>query len=86
MPDGDTHLFPGFLTPVPTQISFQSHRLLFSHDLAELRGENTQERNFASTGYQTHNHRVMSPTCLPLSHPGGAIKKKKKIEEETCRR
>ena len=25
-----THMFPGFLTPVLTQLSFQSHRLLFS--------------------------------------------------------
>ena len=29
---GDVHdVFPGFLTPVLTQISFQSHRLLFPH-------------------------------------------------------
>ena len=27
----DAHVFPGFLTPVLTPISFQSHRLLFSH-------------------------------------------------------
>ena len=46
---GDTHVFPGFLTPALTQISFQSHRLLFSHASAEVRDENTQERNFAST-------------------------------------
>ena len=38
---GDEHVFPGFLTPVLTQISFQSHRLLFSHASAEVRGENT---------------------------------------------
>ena len=35
---GDVHWFPGFLTPVLTQLSFQSHRLLFSHASAELRG------------------------------------------------
>ena len=28
---GDAHVFPGFLTSVPTQLSFQSHRLLFPH-------------------------------------------------------
>ena len=39
-----THTFPGFLTPVLTQISFQSHRLLFSHASAEVRGENKPER------------------------------------------
>ena len=38
---GDAHVFPGFLTPVLTQISFQSHRLLFSHTSAEVRSENT---------------------------------------------
>ena len=47
---GDAHVFPGFLTPVPSQISFQSHRILFSHASAEVRGENMPERNFASMG------------------------------------
>ena len=65
---GDAHVFPGFFTPVLTQISFQSQTLLFSHASAEVRGENTPERSFASTGSQ-----VMSPTCSPLSHPGGAV-------------
>ena len=41
---GDAHVFPGFLTQVLTQISFLSHRLLFSHDSAEVRGENTPDR------------------------------------------
>ena len=72
---GDAHVFPGFLTPVLTQISFQSHRLLFSHVSAELRGENTPERIFDSKRSRTHNHQVMSPTRSPLSHPGGAVKK-----------
>ena len=70
---GDAHVFPGFLTPVLTQLSFQSHRLLFSHASAEVRGENTLERKFASTGDRTHNHHVMSPTRSPLSHRGGAV-------------
>ena len=70
---GDAHVFPGFLTPVLTQHSFQSHRLLFSHALAEVRGENTPVRKFASTWYQTHNHQGMSPTRSPLSHPGGTF-------------
>ena len=34
---GEAHVFPGFLTPVLTLLSFQSHRLLFSH--AFSRGE-----------------------------------------------
>ena len=61
----DAYVFPGFLTPAPTQISFQSHRLLFSHASAEIRGENTPERNFVSTGSRTHNHQVSSPTRSP---------------------
>ena len=64
---GDEHVFPGFLTPVLTQLSFQIHRLLFSHASAEVRGENTPERKFASTGYRTHNHQVMKQ-----SHTGRA--------------
>ena len=62
---GDTYVFPGFLTPVLT--------LLFSHASAEVRGENLPERKVASTGDQTHNHRVMNPTRSPLSHPGEAL-------------
>ena len=61
---GDAHVFPGFLKPVLTQLSFQSHRLLFSHASAEVRDGNMPERKFASTGYRTHNQQVM---C----HPGG---------------
>ena len=66
------HMFPGFLTPILNKFSFQSHRLLFSHASAEVRGENTLERKVASTRNRTHNHQVMSPTRSPLSHPGGA--------------
>ena len=72
---GDAHVFPGFLTLVHTQLSFESNRLLFSHASAEVRGKNTPERKFVSTGYRTHNHQVMSPTrspVSPLSYPGGA--------------
>ena len=47
---GDAYMFPGFLTPVLTQLSFQSHRLLFSDASAEVRGENTPERKVTSTG------------------------------------
>ena len=69
---GDAHVFPGFVTPVLTRISFQSQRLLFAHASAKVRGENTPERNLATTGSRTYNHQVMSPTRLPLSHPGWA--------------
>ena len=68
------HMFPGFLTPVQTQLSFQCHRLsvLFSHASAEVRGENMPERKFDTTGCPTRNHEVMNSTQSPLSHPGGA--------------
>ena len=77
---GDLHVFSGFLTPVLIQISFKSHRLLFSHASAWVIGENTPQTNFASTGSRTHYHQVMSPTRSPLSHPGGAVKSYKKKE------
>ena len=47
---GDEHVFPGFLTPVLTQFSFQSHQLLFSHASVEVRGENTPKENSPLTG------------------------------------
>ena len=42
----DAYVFPGFLTPVLTQISFQNDQLLFSHASAEVRGENMPKREF----------------------------------------
>ena len=68
----DAHVFPGFLTPVLTVLSFQSHRLLFSHALAEVRGENTPERKFASTGYRSHNHQGHESDTLTTEPPGWA--------------
>ena len=52
----------------------------FSHMLLQrLRGENTRERKVASTWDLTRNHQVMSPTCSPLSHPGGALREKEEL-------
>ena len=45
----EAHVFPGFLTPSLTQLSFQSQQLLLSHGSAEVKGENKPERKF-STG------------------------------------
>ena len=61
----DAYVFPGFLTPLPTQLFFPKPQLLFSHASAEVRGENTPERKVASTGDQTYNHQVMSLTHSP---------------------
>ena len=41
---GDAPVFPDFLIPVLTQLSFQSHRQLFSHASPEVRGENTPKK------------------------------------------
>ena len=48
----------------------------------EVRGENTPERNFASTWSGTHNHQVMTPTSSPPSHPDGANKHLRTICEK----
>ena len=64
----DAYVFPGFLTPVLTQLFFPKPPTTY----AEVRDENTPERKVASTGDRTHNHHVMSPTRSPLSHPGRA--------------
>ena len=69
---GDAHVFPGFRTPVLTLLSFKANDYFSNMLLAEVRGENTPKRKFASTGSQTHNHQVMSPTRSPLSYSGGA--------------
>ena len=62
-----THMcFLAFSHQYLHNFSFQSHRLLFSHASADVRGENTPERKVASTGDRTHNHQVMSPTRSPL--------------------
>ena len=55
---GDAHVFPGFLTPVLTQLFFPKPLTTFSHASAEVRGKNMPERKFASTGDQTHNRQV----------------------------
>ena len=62
--------FPGFPTPELTQLSSQSHQLLFSHASAEVRGEDTPERELATNGYQTHNHQVMSLAHSQLFYTG----------------
>ena len=69
---GDAYLFPSFLTTVLTQLFSPKSPSAFSHASAEVRGENTPERKFTPSGDRTHNHQVMSQTCSPLSHLGGA--------------
>ena len=79
-----THVFPGFLKPVLTNFSFQSHRLLFSHASAEVRGKSMLERmqKYASTGDPTHNHKVMSPT--PQGHESDTLTTERGHNILTC--
>ena len=60
----DAHVFPGFFTPALTQLSFQSHRLLFSHTSAEVRDENMLERKLASN-LQPPSHKSDKLTTEP---------------------
>ena len=67
----DAHVFPGFLTPVLTQLSFQSHQLLFSHASAEVRGEKMPEIKFATNsqppGYESDMLTTEPPWLETLS-------------------
>ena len=54
MAAGDAHVFPDVLTLVLTQLSFHSHRLLFSHASAEVRGENMLERDKLCVSLSSH--------------------------------
>ena len=70
--------FLAFLMPVLTQLSFQSHQLLFLHASAEVRGKNYLERKFVSNsqppGYESAKLTTESPgqgsdgKCLTLPH------------------
>ena len=70
---GDAHAFPGFLTPVLTQLFFPKLPTTFLACFCRGERRNKPERKVASSGDRTYNHQVMSPTRSPLSHPGGAI-------------
>ena len=48
---GDAHVFRGFLTPVVTQFSFQSHQLPFSH-ASEVRGVKRREESSPQPGIE----------------------------------
>ena len=67
----DVHVFPGFLTPVLTQLPFQSHQLLFSH-ASEMSGENTPDKkiclNRVSHSQLPGCHESDTLTTEPLSH------------------
>ena len=68
---GDSYLFPGFLTPVLTQLFFPKPPTTFLTCFCRGERQNTPERKVASIGDRTHNHQVMSPTRSQLSRSGG---------------
>ena len=69
----DAHVFPGFLTPVLTELYFQRHKLLFSHASAEVEKQKYIRKKVCLNQVSNLNNQVMSPTRSPLSHPGGAF-------------
>ena len=82
---GDTHVFPGFLTPVLTQLFFPKPPTTFL--TCFCRGERrkyAKERKVALTRHQTHNHQVMSPIRSPQSHPGGAHPRLEQADKRSC--
>ena len=71
---GDAYVFPGFLTPVLTQLFFPKPPTTFLTCFSRGERRKTPERKVASNGDRTHNHQDMNPTNSPLSHPGGALR------------
>ena len=70
---GDAHLFPGFLTPVLTQLFFPKPPTTFLSCFCRGERRKPPERKFTSTGDRTNNHQVMGSTRSPLNHPGGDV-------------
>ena len=58
----DTYVFPGFLSPVLTQLFFPKPPTTFPTCFG--RGERRKQtgKKVAAPGDRTHNHQVMSPT------------------------
>ena len=63
---GDTHMFPGFLTPVLTQLFFPKPPTTFPNASAEVRGENTPERKFGLGKEEIayYEQFLLFPQCL----------------------
>ena len=63
-----THMcFPGFLTPVLTQLFFLKPQTTYLTCFCRGGRQKYPGKKFASTGDQTRNHQVMSPTSSQLS-------------------
>ena len=79
---GDAYVFRGFLTPVLTQLFLPKPPTTFLTCFCRGDKRKYAGKKVASTGDQTHNHQVMSPTRSPLSYPGGANLKKLAVRRE----
>ena len=67
-----THAFPGFLTPVLTQLFFPKPPITFLTCFCRVaRRIYAGKKSRLNRGSNSH-HQVTSPTCSPMSHPGGA--------------
>ena len=83
---GDAHVFPGFLTPVLTQLFFPKPPTTFLTYFCRDERRKYAGRKFALTGDRTHSHQVMSQT-LTTEPPGrGFSYKMKPLETKltTC--
>ena len=79
----DAYVFPGFLTPVLTQLFFPKPPTTFLTFF--YRGERRKYagKKVVSTGDRTRNHQVMDPTRSPLSHLGGAQNDMNRLDRES---
>ena len=72
---GDARLFPGFLTPVLTQLFFPKPPTTFLTCFSRGERRKYAGKKFRLNRVSTHNHQVISPTRSPLSQPGGGLNK-----------
>ena len=70
---GDAYVFPGFLTPVLTQLFFRKPLTTFLTCFCRGERQKCVGKKSHLNRDRTQNHQVMSPTCSPLSHRGGAL-------------
>ena len=72
--------FPGFLTPVLTQLFFPKPPTTFSHMfLQRCEGKICRKEKSSQPWIKLTTTRVMSPTRSPLSHPGRSLWKAEKM-------
>ena len=65
----DAHVFPGFLTPVLTQLFFPKPPTTFPHASTEVRGKNMPERSRRNRGSNSQEPGHKSDT-LTTEPPG----------------